>query len=90
MRRVREAQGVTSEALWYKAVFQDFVLEIVRCTDKDPGFKVLPRRWVVERTFSWMTRFRRLVRDFETRLHVSEAMIQVAVGSLLLRRITHR
>ena len=90
MRRVREAQGVTSEALWYKAVFQDFVLEIVRCTDKDPGFKVLPRRWVVERTFGWMTRFRRLVRDFETRLHVFEAMIQVAVGSLLLRRITHR
>ena len=90
MRRVREAQGVTSEALWYKAVFQDFVLEIVRCTDKDPGFKVLPRRWVVERTFGWMTRFRRLVRDFETRLHVSEAMIQVTVGSLLLRRITHR
>jgi transposase len=42
-----------------KAAFCDFVLEIVRRSDKDPGFKVLPRRWVVERTFGWMTRWRR-------------------------------
>jgi putative transposase len=72
-----------------KAAFRDFVLEIVRRSDKDPGFKVLPRRWVVERTFGWMTRWRRLVRDYETRLDVSEAMIHVAMGSLLLRRIAH-
>src|ERR1700712_3399488 len=72
-----------------KAVFRDFVLEIVRRSDKDPGFKVLPRRWVVERTFGWMTRWRRLVRDYETRLDVSEAMIHVAMGSLLLRWIAH-
>ena len=57
-----------------KAVFQDFVLEIVRRTDTDPGFKVLPRRSVVERTFGWMTRSRRLVRDYETCLDVSAAM----------------
>lgn len=72
-----------------KAAFQDFVLEIVRRTDTEPGFKVLARRWVVERTFGWMTRWRRLVRDYETRLDVSEAMIHVAMGSLLLRRIAH-
>jgi putative transposase len=72
-----------------KAMFRDFVLEIVRRSDKDPGFKVLPRRWVVERIFGWMTRWRRLVRDYETRLDVSEAMIHVAMGSLLLRRIAH-
>jgi transposase len=72
-----------------KAVFRDFVLEIVRQTDAEPGFKVLPRRWVVERTFGWMTRWRRLVRDYESRLDVSEAMIHVAMGSLLLRRIAH-
>ena len=53
------------------------------------GFKVLPRRWVVERTFGWMTRWRRLVRDYEERIDVSEAMIHVALGSLLLRRIAH-
>ncbi len=38
-----------------KAAFKDFVIEIVRRIDSDPGFKVLPRRWVVERTFGWMT-----------------------------------
>jgi hypothetical protein len=67
--------------------YQDFVLEIVRRTDKEPGFKVLPRRWVVERTFGWMTRWKRLVRDYEQRIDVSEAMIHVALGSLMLRRI---
>jgi Transposase DDE domain len=72
-----------------KALFRDFVLEIVRRTDNDPGFKVLPRRWVVERTFGWMTHRRRLLRDYETRLDVSKAMIHLAMGSLLLRRIAH-
>lgn len=69
--------------------YRDFVLEIVRRSDAEPGFKVLPRRWVVERTFGWMTRWRRLVRDYEQRLDVSEAMIHLALGSLLLRRIAH-
>lgn len=72
-----------------KAAFLDFMIEIVRRIDPDPGFKVLPRRWVVERTFGWMTRWQRLVRDYEQRLDVSEAMIHVAMGSLLLRRIAH-
>ena len=72
-----------------KAVFLDFVVEIVRRIDAEPGFKVLPRRWVVERTFGWLVRCRRLVRDFERRLDVSEAMIHVAMGGLLLRRIAH-
>jgi transposase len=72
-----------------KAAFLDFVIEIVRRIDGEPGFKVLPRRWVVERTFGWLVRWRRLVRDYEQRLDVSEAMIHVAMGSLLLRRISH-
>jgi transposase len=42
------------------AEYRDLALEIVRRTDKEPGFKVLPRRWVVERTMGWMTRWRRL------------------------------
>jgi len=72
-----------------KAVFLDFVIEIVRRIEGQEGFEVLPRRWVVERTFGWMMRWRRLVRDYETRIDVSEAMIHVAMGSLLLRRIAH-
>ena len=72
-----------------KAAFEGFVIEIVRRIDGELGFKVLPRRWVVERTFAWMTRWRRLVRDYEKRIDVSKAMIHVAMGSLLLRRIAH-
>ena len=72
-----------------KAAFLDFVIEVVRRINDEPGFRVLPRRWVVERTFAWLTRWRRLVRDYEARLDVSEAMIHVAMGSLLLRRISH-
>ena len=72
-----------------KAVLLDFIVEIVRKMEGQKGFEVLPRRWVVERTFAWMTRWRRLVRDYEQRIDVSEAMIHVAMGSLLLRRISH-
>ena len=73
-----------------KAAFLDFVIEIVRRSDASAGFVVIPRRWVVERTFGWMVRWRRLVRDYEKRLDVSEAMIHVAMRALLLRRIAHR
>jgi putative transposase len=72
-----------------KAAFLDFVIEVVRRIDAEPRFKVVPRRWVVERTFGWMMRWRRLVRDYEARLDVSEAMIHIALGGLLLRRIAH-
>ena len=72
-----------------KAAYLDFVLEIIRRSDDHKGFEVLPRRWVVERTFGWMTRWRRLVRDYEARIDVSQAMILVAMGGNLLRRTTH-
>lgn len=73
-----------------KAAFLDFVIEIVRRIDGEPDFEVLPRRWVVERTFGWMIRWLRFVRDFEQRPDVSEAMIHVAMGSVLLRRVVHQ
>ncbi len=72
-----------------KPAFLDFVIEVVRRIEGQQGFEVLPRRWVVERTFGWMIRWKRLVRDYEQRIDVSEAMIHVAMGSLLLRRISH-
>lgn len=70
------------------AAYRDFTVEIIRRSDDVSGFKVLPRRWVVERTFGWMTRWRRLVRDYEKRFDVSEAMIHLAMASNLLRRLT--
>ena len=53
------------------------------------GFQVLPRRWVVERSFGWMTRWRRLVRNYEKRLDVSNAMIHLSMGPPLLRHVAH-
>jgi len=72
-----------------KAAFLNFTIKIVQRCDREPGFKVLSRRWVVERTFGWITRWRRLVRDYEKRLDVSEAMILIVMASSLLRRNAH-
>ncbi|WP_249201210.1 IS5 family transposase [Gluconobacter sphaericus] len=72
-----------------KAAFHDFTVEIIRRSDTAKGFEILPRRWVVERTFGWMIRWRRLVRDYEQRIDVAEAMIHIAMGSLMLRRNAH-
>ncbi|MBB4276571.1 transposase [Rhizobium mongolense] len=69
--------------LLYNAAFLDFVVEIVRRTIQAS----IPRRGVVERTFGWLTRYRRLVRDYEARLDVSEAMIYAAMASPIIRRI---
>jgi transposase len=71
------------------AANRDFMVAVVRKLDGQQGFQPRPRRSVVERTFDWMTRWRRLVPDYKRRCDVSAAMIEVAMGSLLLRRISH-
>lgn len=71
------------------AAYRDFTIEVVRKLSGQQGFQVLPRRWVVERTFAWLMRWRRLVRDYEVRLDASDAMIHLSMGALLLRRIAH-
>jgi transposase len=69
-----------------KAAYLDFIVEIIRRSEQQKGFQALPRRWVVERTFGWMTRWRRLVRDYQKRIDVATAMIHIAMGGILLRR----
>jgi transposase len=63
------------------------LLEIVKRTDDVKGFKVLPRRWVVERTLGWLVRNRRLARDYERLTANSEAMIKVAMIRLMTIRL---
>lgn len=70
-----------------KAASLDFAVEVVPRTDSNPCFKAVARRWVVESSFGWLARCGRLVRDYEARLDVSEAMIYAAMGSILVRRI---
>ena len=63
-------------------------LEIVKRSDDQKGFKVLPKRWIVERTFGWLIQSRRLVRDYEVLTSHSESMIYLSMSKLMLRRIT--
>jgi transposase len=62
-------------------------IEVIKRTDKARGFEPLPRRWVVERTFAWLNRCRRIAKDFETSLDSAEAWILVANIRLLTRRL---
>ncbi len=62
-------------------------LEIVKRSDKAKGFEVLPKRWIVERTFGWLSLCRRFSKDYETRTDSSEAMIHIAMISLMTKRI---
>jgi transposase len=64
-----------------------WTLEIVKRSDTAGGFHVLPRRWVVERTFAWLGRNRRLAKDFETTISSSEAWLYLASVQLLARRL---
>src|SRR5438045_1300783 len=74
---------------WVKQLrpFGKLRLEIVRRCDHLKGFKVLPKRWIIERTFAWLFKSRRLCRDYEVRLDHSEAMIRICMIRLMVRRL---
>jgi len=65
-----------------------FVLEIVKRVLGISGFQVLPKRWVVERTFGWLMFHRRLVKDYEEKTEHSESFIQMAMIRLMLRKLS--
>jgi transposase len=71
---------------WARRVLR-VVLEIVRKPEGQVGFAVLPRRWVVERTLSWLVRCRRLVRDYERLPDSHETMVKWAMIGLMTRRL---
>jgi transposase len=78
-------QGYTGEAAQEAASSHGIQLQVVRLPGAKKGFVLLPRRWVVERTFAWFARFRRLSRDFE-RLPETVAGLHFAVAAMLLLR----
>ena len=65
----------------------DWTLEIIKRSDAAKGFVLLPRRWVVERTFAWFGRNRRLSKDFEETIESSTAWLMLASVQLMTRRI---
>lgn len=66
---------------------QGWTLEIVAKDPAAKGFQVLPKRWIVERTFAWLGKGRRLSKDYEHRIASSEAMVQLAMIGLMTRRL---
>jgi len=75
-------QGVID---WGKAMF-GYILEVVKRTELNT-FKVLPKRWIVERTFGWFNWYRRLSKDYEHNPKTSETMIHFLACHLMLRRL---
>ena len=89
---------------WLKAVFADSIYDrlavllacfllgltlIIVRRIAGTGFIVLPRRWVVERTFGWLGRYRRLSKDYEELPEVSETMVTLAAIRLMVHRLAH-
>lgn len=72
---------------WVKQQF-GWQLEVVRRPPAAKGFQILPRRWVVERTFGWLGRDRRLGRDYEHQTSSSQAMVYIASIHRILRLLT--
>ena len=71
---------------WAKTV-GGWILELVRRPVQQHTFQVLPRRWVVERTLAWLSRCRRLSKDYEERPESSEAWVHIAMVNLMLKRL---
>lgn len=85
LRRIWADQGYKGPLVeWVKRTFS-CELEVV--SRKGKKFKVLPRRWVVERTFAWLSRYRRLVREYEKKPASSIAMIYVASIRIMLKKL---
>ncbi|MBA4866917.1 IS5 family transposase [Streptomyces sp. PSKA54] len=90
LSRIWADGGYTGHLADWTAAHLGVVLDVVRRSDDVTGFQVLPRRWVVERSFAWFLRSRRLVRDYERRTDTSEAVILWSMTTLMSRRLAAR
>ena len=73
--------------LWALRPWRKVRLEMVKRPEGSKGFLLLPKRWVVEQTFAWLGRYRRLSKDYELLTQTSEAMIRVAMIHLMVHRL---
>ena len=80
--------GYSGDRLATDLAAQQVTLEIVKRTDKEGGFKLIRRRWVVERTFSWIRRNRRLMAHYEAIAVIAEGFAKLAMISVMLKRLT--
>ncbi len=78
--------GYAGKLIEWTRTFGGWLLEIVKRSDDVKGFVVLPRRWVVERTFAWLSNYRRLSKDYEFNTRTSESWIYIAMIHVNVRR----
>lgn len=71
---------------WVRSLSRVTTVEIIKRISTEPGFHVLPKRWVVERTFAWLVQHRRLVRDYEQSLHSATAWVFLAMIRVMINR----
>lgn len=90
MERVWADGGYAGKLIAWVCSFCQWVLEIVKRSDDVKGFKLLPKRWVVERTFSWLSNYRRLSKHYEYWNETGEAMIHLAMIHVMLRRLAKK
>ncbi len=79
--------GYAGKLIDYVKLLYSWILQIIKRTDDEKGFKILPRRWVVERTFGWLMNYRRLNRNHEFWPETSEAVVKIAMIHIMLRRL---
>ena len=87
MSKIYADGGYRGELIDYVKNRYGWDVKITLRTDKSEGFKPLPKRWVVERTFAWLENFRRLAKDYEYKGSTSETMIMMAFIMLMINRI---
>jgi len=80
-------QGYTGDPAATKAKEHGIDLVVIKLPEAKKGFVLLPRRWVVERSFAWLTRFRRLVRDYERTAEMLRGFHFIAFAILMLQRL---
>ena len=86
VERVYADGGYAGRLVGWAKTKTHMVLEIVKRPPGAKGFTVIRRRWVVERSFAWLIKSRRLVRDYEQLTRVAEALILIAASATMLRR----
>jgi putative transposase len=79
--------GYAGALVAWVAAFAGWVLAIVKRSDDLQGFVILPHRWIVERTFGWLSKYRRLAKDYEETSASAEAWIRLAMIQLMARRL---
>ena len=90
MERVWADGGSAGKLIAWVGSLCQWILEIIKRNDDVKGFKLLPKRWVVERTFSWLSNYRRLSKHYEYWDETGEAMIHLAMIHLMLRRLAKK